>query len=136
MKISISPHARKRAFDRFAFSPRDITNYWHRHVGHYKDVFFEGEGVYNLNVGGTMFSVAYEPTKDEIRIITVNHIRQPYSRMGFLGPVYDSDGKYISYSPQPQSTAPAVYREYDSNHGRHQGPNKNGIGRGKTHAAC
>ena len=132
MTLKISTHCRNRAKDRMAWTSTDIINYWYRHVGHYKDVFPQGDGVYNLVVGGIVFSCAADFTNNEVRLLTVNH-EKPWSTTGYIGEIYDCDGNYISYGPKVKAAGPAVFREYPSNHGRHNGQNKNGIGRSKKH---
>lgn len=108
MRVHLSTHAVRRAYERLAWNPKQAVEYWFRHVD--MGVFNQGPGVYNLVMDGALlWTAAFDPEKDEIRILSLAHAK-PFNETGFCGPLRDRNGEMVSYSTRVEMAGPGRIR--------------------------
>lgn len=105
MKIIFSNHAIQRAKQRMCWNEQQAKAYWERHADY--DKFWQGTGAYNIIAGGIVWSVAFDPEQDEVRVMSLCHPTRKWNDEGYLGPLTDRDGNRISYGPKIAATGPA-----------------------------
>lgn len=69
MRIQLSNHFLKRAWERMAWGAKDAKAYWKDHVD--ETVFNEGPGLYRVRVGGMNWLAAYYPEKNTVKIVSM-----------------------------------------------------------------